>query len=103
VTAGSIGDGQCWQERWRNPALTILLILLSLQVFVGEPLSRAHSPAACVFALAWLLLMISVVLLAARHRLTIAVLLTASILALIANILQVHDASTLSSAVRSIV
>jgi hypothetical protein len=83
--------------------LIILLILLSLQVFVGEPLSRAHSPAACVFALAWLLLMISALLLAARHRLAIAVLLTASILALIADILRVHDAFTLGSAVRSVV
>jgi hypothetical protein len=81
------GHGR-WQERWRNPVLIVLLILLSLQVLVGEPLSHAHSPAACVFALAWLFLMISAVLVAARHRLTTAAILTSSILALIANILR---------------
>jgi hypothetical protein len=36
-----VGDYQRWQERWRDPILTALLVLPSLDVFVIMPL--AHS------------------------------------------------------------
>ena len=85
-----------WQERWRDPVLTVLLVLLSLQVFVGEPLSGGHSPAAVVFVVAWFLLIISAVLIAARHRIAIAAILLSSTLALVANILRIHAPSTLT-------
>ena len=32
----------CWQERWRDPILTALLLLLALEVFVNIPLSRSR-------------------------------------------------------------
>jgi hypothetical protein len=34
-----VGDYQRWQERWRDPILTALLVLLSLHVFVIMPLA----------------------------------------------------------------
>ena len=35
-----VGDYQRWQERWRDPILTALLVLLSLEVFVIMPLAH---------------------------------------------------------------
>jgi hypothetical protein len=34
------GDNQRWRERWRDPILTALLVLLSLDVFVIIPLGH---------------------------------------------------------------
>ncbi len=93
--------GADWRERWRDPILTALLILLSLQVFVGEPLARAHFPEAPLFAVAWLLLVIAAVLVAARHWIAIAAILLSSVLALTANILRIDDPSTLNVCVGS--
>jgi hypothetical protein len=90
-----------WRERWRDPILTALLVLLSLQVFVGEPLARAPFPEAPVFAVAWLLLVIAAVLVAARHWIAVAAILLSSALALIANILRIYDPSKLTICVGS--
>jgi hypothetical protein len=38
-----------WQERWRDPMLTGLLVLLALEVFVGIPLARTHFSEAPLF------------------------------------------------------
>ncbi len=35
-----VRDNQRWQERWRDPILTALLVLLSLDVFVIIPLGH---------------------------------------------------------------
>jgi hypothetical protein len=40
-----VGDYQRWQERWRDPILTALLVLLSLDVFVIMPRATEDSPA----------------------------------------------------------
>jgi hypothetical protein len=85
-----------WRERLRDPILTALLVLLSLQVFVGETFARVRLPEAPVFAAAWFLLVIAAVLVAARHRIAIAAILLSSVLALIANILRIHEPSTLT-------
>jgi hypothetical protein len=90
-----------WRERWREPILTALLVLLSFQVFIGEPLARAHFPEAPVFAAAWLLLVIAAVLVAARHWTAVAAILLSSVLALIANILRIYDPSKLTICVGS--
>jgi hypothetical protein len=90
-----------WRERWREPILTALLVLLSFHVFIGEPLARANFPEAPVFAAAWLLLVIAAVLVAARHWTAVAAILLSSVLALIANILRFYDPSKLTICVGS--
>ena len=90
-----------WRERWRDPILTALLVLLSLQVFLAEPLARTCSPDAPLFTVIWLLLVIAAVLVAARHWVAIAAILLSSLLALIATILRIGDPSTLTLCVGS--
>ncbi len=80
-----------WQERWRDPILTALLLLLALEVFVNIPLSGSHFPDAPVFIVAWFLLIISAVLIAARHWVAIAAILVSSAVTVIANILRVDN------------
>jgi hypothetical protein len=85
-----------WQERWRDPILTALLVLLSLEVFVNIPFSRSYALEAPVFVVAWFLLIISAVLIAARHWVAIVAILLSSVLTLTANTLRVGDPSTLT-------
>src|SRR5882757_4842445 len=87
---------QRWQEQWRDPILTALLVVLSLEVFVNIPLSRSHFFEAPVFAVGWLLLIVAAVLIAARHWIAIVAILLSSSLTVIANILRVDDPSTLT-------
>jgi hypothetical protein len=85
-----------WQERWRDPILTALLVVLALEVFVSTPLSRAHFTEAAAFVVVWFLLIISAVLIASRHWVAIAAILISSVATLIANILRVDDPSKLT-------
>ncbi len=85
-----------WQERWRDPILTALLVLLSLGVFLNIPVSRSYELGAPVFVVGWFLLIISAVLIAARHWVAIAAILLSSLLTLIANILRVDEPSRLT-------
>ena len=87
---------ESWQERWRDPILTALLLLLSLEVFVNIPLPRSHFPEASALVVVWFLVIISTVLIAARHWVAIAAILVSSGLTLIANTLRVDDPSTLT-------
>jgi len=73
-----------WQEQWRDPILTALLVVLSLEVFVNIPLSRSHFFEAPVFAVGWLLLIVAAVLIAARHWIAIVAILLSSSLTVIA-------------------
>ena len=85
-----------WRVRWRDPILTALLVLLSLEVFINIPLSRSHFSEAPVLVVVWFLLIISTVLIAARHWIAIAAILLSSLLTLIANTVRVDDPSTLT-------
>lgn len=85
-----------WQERWRDPILTALLVLLSLEVFVGEPLSRSSVPDAPAFVVVWFLLVISAVMVASRHWVAITAILLSSALVLSTNIARIGDPSTLT-------
>lgn len=85
-----------WQERWREPILTALLVLLSLEVFVCGPLSTSHFPAAPVIAVFWFLLIISAALIAARDWVAIVAILLSSLVTLIANILRIDNPSRLT-------
>lgn len=85
-----------WQERWRDPILTALLILLSLEVFVSVAFSSPHFQAAPVFVAVWFLLIIAAVLVAARHWVAVAAILLSSIFLLIGNTLRVRDPSRLT-------
>ncbi len=85
-----------WQARWRDPILTALLVLLSLGVFVNIPISRSYSLETPVFVIGWFLLIISAVLIAARHWIAIVAILISSLLTLTANILRLDDPSTLT-------
>ena len=69
-----------WQERWRDPMLTGLLVLLALEVFFGLPLLRTDYLDARVFAVVWLLMMLAAVLVAARHWIAIAAILVSSVM-----------------------
>jgi D-alanyl-lipoteichoic acid acyltransferase DltB (MBOAT superfamily) len=80
-----------WQERWRDPMLTALLLLLVLEIFIGLPLMRTEYLDARVFALVWLFMIISAVAVAARHWLAIAAMLLSSIVALVVNLLRFSD------------
>jgi hypothetical protein len=87
---------ESWRNRWRDPILTALLILLSLEVFVGEPLSRSKVPAAAALVVVWFLLVLSAVLVASRHWIAITAILLSSSFALGTNILRVNDPSNLT-------
>jgi hypothetical protein len=80
-----------WQERWRDRMLTALLLLLVLEIFIGLPLMRTAYLDARVFALVWLFMIVSAVLVAARHWLAIAAMVLSSIVALIANVVRFSD------------
>jgi hypothetical protein len=82
-----------WQERWRDPILTGLLVMLSLEVFVGLPISRAYFAVAPVLVVAWFLLIIAAMLVAARHWVAIVAILFSSTLTLLANLLRVENPS----------
>jgi hypothetical protein len=97
----AVGRYSRWQERWRDPMLTGLLVLLALEVFVGIPLARAHFLEAPLFVVAWFLLVISAVLVAARHWIAIVSILLSSITTLIANMERVADPSPLTICVGS--
>jgi hypothetical protein len=82
-----------WQERWRDPMLTGLLVLLAMEVFVGIPLARPNFGWAPVYVVGWFLLIILAVLVAARHWVAIAAILLSSLLTLITNVQRVDDPS----------
>jgi hypothetical protein len=82
--------------RYRDPVLTALLVLFSFQIFVGEPLSGTHIPEARVLGVVWFLLVVSAVLVAARHWVAIAAILLSSMVALLANILRLEEPSRLT-------
>ena len=94
--ADAVGRYGHWQERWRDPMLTGLLVLLALEVFVGIPLARAHLSGAPLFVVAWFLLIISAVLVAARHWIAIVSILISSLTTLVANVERVDDPSPLT-------
>ena len=94
--ADAVGRYGRWQERWRDPMLTGLLILLALEVFVGITLARAHLSGAPLFVVAWFLLIISAVLVAARHWIAIVSILISSLTTLVANVERVDDPSPLT-------
>ena len=94
--ADAVGRYARWQERWRDPMLTGLLVLLALEVFVGIPSARAHFSEARLFVVAWFLLVISAVLVAARHWIAIVSILLSSLTTLIANVERVADPSPLT-------
>jgi hypothetical protein len=86
---------QRWQERWRDPILTTLLVLLSLEVFVNIPaLTRSHFSGAPAFAAVSFLPIVAAAVIATRHRVAIAAILLSSILTLVANTLRLEAPST---------
>jgi hypothetical protein len=85
-----------WQERWRDPILTALLVLLALEVFVGEPLARSSVPEAPTLIVVWFLLVISAVLIASRHWVAITAIVLSSALAVSANIVRIGTPSSLT-------
>jgi hypothetical protein len=86
---------QCirWQDRWRDPMLTAVLVLLGLEIFVDIPLARTNFAEGPVFVIVWFFLIIAAVLVAARHWVTIAVMLLSSVLTLAANLMRLADPS----------
>lgn len=82
-----------WQDRWRDPMLTGVLVLLGLEIFVGIPVARSNFAEAPVFVIVWFFLIIAAVLVAARHWVTIAVILLSSVLTLVANLMRLADPS----------
>jgi len=76
--------------------LTALLVLLSLLVFVGEPLAGTHLPYASGLIGTWFLLTSAAVLVAARHCVAITAILVSSVTAVIANTLRMDDPSTVT-------
>jgi D-alanyl-lipoteichoic acid acyltransferase DltB (MBOAT superfamily) len=80
-----------WQQRWRDPVLTALLVLLMIEIFIGLPLMRSAYVDARVFALVWLFMIVAAVMVAARHWLAIAAIVLSSLAALIANMVRFND------------
>lgn len=86
-----------WQERWRDPILTTLLVLLSLQVFVTIPvMPPSQFSEAPAFVLVSFLAVIAAALIAARHRVASVAILLSSTLVLIANTVRIDDLSRLT-------
>ena len=85
-----------WQERWRDPTLTALLVLLSLGVFVSIPTAHSYSLEAAAVVVVWFLLIVAAVLVASRHWVAIATILSSSCLTLFANLLRLDHPSTLT-------
>jgi hypothetical protein len=90
-----------WQGRWRDPMLTALLLFLVVEIFIGLPLMRSAYVDARVFALVWMFMIVSSVLVAARHWVAIAAMLLSSIVALVANIVRFDDPTPVTVCVGS--
>lgn len=80
-----------WQERWRDPMLTGLLIMLALEIFVNIPLSTAHISSPPVFAAGEFLLIIFAVLVASRNRVATIAVLISLVAALIGSIMRLKN------------
>jgi ion channel len=85
-----------WQERWRDPVLTALLVMLSMEVFGSVSLSGSHLSVAPVFVIIWFLLIFAAILVASRHWVAIAAILLSSTLTLLVNALRVEHPSSLT-------
>ena len=85
-----------WQDRWREPILTALLVLLSMEVFLAVPLAHSRSPWASTLAIAWLFLTVATAIVATRKRAAAAAMLASATVALIANGLRIYEPSTLT-------
>jgi len=90
-----------WQERWREPILTALLILLASEVFLNIPLAQPHSLVSAVLAVMWLMLIVATAVIATRKRGAVIAMLCSATLALIANILRIDEPSVLTLCVGS--
>ena len=93
---GLLASYAAWQERWREPTLTALLVLLSSEVFLNIPLARSHSYISAVMAVMWLLLIVVTTVIATRKRVAMAGMFVSSIAALIANVLRIDEPGTLT-------
>jgi hypothetical protein len=80
-----------WQERWREPILTALLVMLALEVFVNIPLSESHLSAPPVFVAAEFFLILSAVLVASRNRVAAMAVLLSSVAAMIGNAMRIEN------------
>lgn len=82
---------ECWQERWRGPMLTGLLIMLALEIFVNIPLSSAHISSLPVFVAGELILIIFAVLVASRNRVATIAVIISLLAALIGSFLRMKN------------
>jgi hypothetical protein len=80
-----------WQERWREPILTALLVMLALEVFVNIPLSESHLSPPPVFVAAEFFLILSAVLVASRNRVAAMAVLVSSVAAMIGNAMRIEN------------
>lgn len=89
------GDLKELRERWRDPLLTVLTILLALLMFVLAPLRAERIPGAQEIGFALVAVATGLVLILSGKRFAIWVLLTAILLAAIAAIHRRYIPSTL--------
>jgi len=80
-----------WQERWRDPMLTGLLIMLALEIFVNIPLSSAHISSPSVFAAGELILITFAVLVASRNRVATIAVIISLVAALIGSLMRMKN------------
>jgi hypothetical protein len=73
--------------------LTGVLVLLCMEIFVGIPVARSNFAEAPLFVIVWFFLIIAAVLFAARHWVTITLILVSSVLTLVANLMRLADPS----------
>src|SRR5665647_2726547 len=83
-----------WQDHWREPMLTGLLVMLTLEVFVNIPLSGSHFSALSIFTVIELFLIISAVIVASRNRVLTIIVLFSSAVALLGNTMRIENPTT---------
>jgi len=82
------------QERWSDPLLTALTIMLGVLLFVIGPMQAAGVVAAHHFGIAFGLVLIAAVFIVSESRIAVAAILTAVALIVVATVMRLRQPST---------
>jgi hypothetical protein len=85
-----------WQERWRDPALTVLLVVQLIAMFVLTPLAATGVPTPRLLVDALLVAVIAVVLAITSSRAAIALALVSIAMTVVADFLRLARPSVLN-------
>jgi ion channel len=92
---GLVREGGLWylQERFRDPLLTMLTVMLAAHLFVVAPVQAAGVAGAHLFGFAFALVLLAAVFVVSRSALALAAILVAIALIVVAAVMRLHHRS----------